>query len=278
MNATLYIVGTGPGDPQLLTLKAAHVIRNSPVIVAPRGSRNGPSTALSIIEQIVQTGDKTVIQVHFPMKKIKTGREPDPEVRAAWNFAAKQVLHHLERGLDVCFPTLGDPAIYSTGYYLYDTICVIKPDVSVRFVPGIPAMSSCSAVIGEPICLGDEMVAVVPATFSDERLRDILLNFDTIVLMKVHRVLDRLVELLGSIDLLDRSVLVERAGTDEEMAYTSIESIKRPPHYYSTIIVRKNGNGRRPMVHKRSTGSRSNHSAESAFGLTTAVARRSSRI
>lgn len=245
MSGTLHIIGTGPGDPQLLTLKAADVIKNCPVIIAPRGSQNGESTALSIVEQVVAIEDKVIAQVHFPMRKVKAGQEPDPDIRAAWNHAAELVLHHLDRGQDVCFPTLGDPAIYSTGYYLYDTISDLRPDVEVRFVPGIPAMSSCSAILAEPICLGDEMVAVVPATFSDERLRDILLRFDTIVLMKVHRVLDRLIDLLRAVDLLDRSVLVERAGTAEEKAYTSIELIDRQPHYYSTIIVRKNGGRRR---------------------------------
>jgi len=241
MNGTLYIIGTGPGDPQLLTLKAASVLKNSPVIIAPRGSENGASTALSIIEQIVSTDDKTITRVHFPMKKVKTGQEPDPDIRAAWNHAAKQVLHHIDQGHNVCFPTLGDPAIYSTGYYLYDTISELRPDVDVCFIPGISAMSSCSATLAEPICLGDEMVAIVPATFSDERLRDILLKFDTIVLMKVHRVLDRLINLLGATELLDRSVLVERAGTTEEMTFKALGLIDRQPHYYSTIIVRKNG-------------------------------------
>lgn len=244
MSGTLHIIGTGPGDPQLLTLKAAEIVKTSPVIIAPRGSENGVSTALSIINEVVPTNGKTIIQAHFPMKKIKAGKEPAPEVRTAWNRAAEQVLYHLDQGQDVCFPTLGDPAIYSTGYYLYDTVCDLRPGVKVQFTPGIPAMSSCSAALAEPICLGDEMVAVVPATFSDERLCDILDRFDTIVLMKVHRVIDRMIELLRNAGLLDHSVLVERAGTDREKAFNSLEKIEGQPHYYSTIIVRKNGKDR----------------------------------
>ena len=241
MNGTLHIVGTGPGDPQLLTLKAAAVVKNSPVIIAPRGSVNGESTALSIVEAVVDTTEKIIVRAHFPMKKVPRGEKADPEVREAWHHAANLVLSHLDLGRDVCFPTLGDPAIYSTGYYLYDTICELRPDVHVSFVPGIPAMSSCSASLAEPICLGDEMVAVVPATFSDERLQDILARFDTIVLMKVHRVLDRLIPLLQTESLLDHSTLVERAGTDREKSFKSLEEIEGQPHYYSTIIVRKNG-------------------------------------
>lgn len=240
MNGTLYIVGTGPGDPQLLTLKAVRTIERCPVIIAPRGSKTGSSTALAIISEAVSVAGKTIVELHFPMKKVRSGHEPAPEILAAWRHAAQQALHHLDQGLDVCFPTLGDPAIYSTGYYLYETICGIRDDAQVIFIPGVPAMSSCSAALASPICLGDEMVAVVPATFSDERLRDVLERFDTVVLMKVHRVIDRIVDLLRDVGLINRAVLVEKAGTDSERTCAELERIVEPPHYYSTIIVRKN--------------------------------------
>ena len=248
MSGTLYIIGTGPGDPQLLTLKAVHIVENCPVIIAPHGSKKGGSTALAIIEEVVSVAGKTVIQIHFPMKKIRNGHEPAPEILAAWRHAAEQTLHYLDQGLNVCFPTLGDPAIYSTGYYLYETICGIRDEVKVEFVPGVPAMSSCSAALASPICLGDEMVAVIPATFSDDRLRDVLERFDTIVLMKVHRVMNRIVELLKSADLVDRAVLVEKAGTAGQRTCMRIDQLEEAPHYYSTIIVRKNPSTVRTLI------------------------------
>jgi len=248
MNGTLYIIGTGPGDPDLLTLKAVKVVESCPVIFAPRGSKNGSSTALAIISQTVSCERKKVVELHFPMKKIRTGHEPAPEILAAWRHAAEQILSHLEGGLDVCFPTLGDPAIYSTGYYLYETIAGLRDDVKVEFVPGVAAMSSCSAALATPICLGDEMVAVVPATFSDERLKEVLERFDTIVLMKVHRVIDHLVEVLSSVGLLERAVLVEKAGTSGERTISRLDQISEPLHYYSTIIVRKNPSTVRTLI------------------------------
>lgn len=248
MSATLHIIGTGPGDPELLTLKAINVIQSCPVIVAPRGAKEGNSTALSIIAQAVSVSDKTLVELHFPMKKIHTGSDPDPEVLAAWRQAAETVLQFIDRGLSVCFPTLGDPAIYSTGYYLYETICGLREDIRVSFVPGVAAMSSCSAALATPICLGDEMVAIIPATFSDERLRGVLDQFDTIVLMKVHRVLERIVKLLGAADLLNRAILVERAGTTDERIFPLLDGIEQQPHYYSTIIIRKNPCSVRTLV------------------------------
>ncbi len=239
MTAKLYIVGTGPGDPELLTIKAVQTAAACPVIVSPRGSESGRSTALTILGNAVSLEGKQLIELYFPMKKIHTGKEPAPDVLVAWHHAAETVLGFLDEGKDVCFPTLGDPAIYSTGYYLYETLCSIRADVLVSFIPGIPAMSSCSAAMAVPICLGDEMVAVVPATFSDDRLEEVLRTFDTIVLMKVHRVLDRLTELLARCGLLDHAVLVERAGSATETVHHRIDRIAGQPHYYSTIIVRK---------------------------------------
>ena len=243
MHPTLHIIGTGPGDPQLLTIKALNILNKCQAIVAPKGTQNGHSTALSIVSQIVPVEEKEVYELYFPMKKIKAGSEPCREVREAWLQAAKQILSLLDQGKDVAFPTLGDPAIYSTGYYLYDTLLGLRPDINVLFYSGISAMSSCSAETAIPICLGNEMLAVIPATFSDERIRQTLRDFDTIVLMKVHRVLDRLCLLLREAGLLDKAVFIERAGMEGERIIRDLSQIPENPHYFSTMIVRRNGRG-----------------------------------
>jgi precorrin-2/cobalt-factor-2 C20-methyltransferase len=242
MQATLSIIGIGPGDPDLLTIKALNVLRRCPVIATPKASRHGHSTALSIVRQALPAGEmsgKEIVELHFPMKKIHLGQEPDPEVLQAWQDSADRIFAVLSQGRDVAFPTLGDPAIYSTGYYLYATILERHPEVRVQFVPGISAMSSCSATTQTPICLGDDMLAVIPATFSDSRLRQILETFDTIVLMKVHRVIDNLIALLSELNLLDKATLVERVGMADERVLGDLSALDGQVHYFSTIIVRK---------------------------------------
>ena len=239
MKSKLYIIGTGPGDPELLTLKAINTLKKSTVIISPKGSANGSSTALSIISSVIPLENKQVEELYFPMKKIRSGQTPAPEVSKAWLAAAETVLKHIDKGTDVAFPTLGDPAIYSTGYYLYETICEIRQDIDVVFVPGIPAMSSCSASTATPICLGDEMVAVIPATFPNDRLKEVFMMFDTIVLMKVHRVIERISLLIDECNLTDCAVLVEQAGTANERIVHNIKTLDHPPHYFSTMIIRK---------------------------------------
>jgi precorrin-2/cobalt-factor-2 C20-methyltransferase len=241
MQSTLYIIGTGPGDPELLTVKAMNALKKCPVFVTPKGSPNGNSTALAIVRQAIDTRDKEILELHFPMKKIRIGSTPISEVREAWQNAARTVLSLLAQGKDVAFPTLGDPAVYSTGYYLYENIMEINPRATVKFISGITAMSSCSAATAIPVCLGDEMLAIIPATFKDHRLRQTLEVFDTVVLMKVHNVIPHLCEVLGELKLLDKSVLVERAGMEDERVITDLTTIAEPPHYFSTIIVRKKG-------------------------------------
>lgn len=239
MRSTLFIVGTGPGDPELLTIKAVNTIRRCPAVAAPKGSIKGSSTALSIVEQAVDVSDKEVFELYFPMKKVRLGEKPLPEIEAAWQKAAETILSLLEDGKDVVFPTLGDPAIYSTGYYLYETICSLRPDVQVEFVSGISAMSSCSASTATPVCLGDDLLAVVPATFSEERIKKALLEYDAIVLMKVHRVMDRVCRLLRETGLTSNAVYVEKAGMAEQRIINDLSKVPENPHYFSTIIVRK---------------------------------------
>jgi precorrin-2/cobalt-factor-2 C20-methyltransferase len=250
-DATLHIIGTGPGDPELLTLKALKTLTACPVIAAPKASPSGSSTALAIISQAVDLDGKTVFELYFPMKKIRAGKAPEEEVSRAWRAAAATIIACLDQGFDVAFPTLGDPAIYSTGYYLYDTLLSMRPDIRVRFHAGIPAMSCCSAETAMPICLGNEMLAVVPATFSDERLRSTLEEFDTIVLMKVHRVLPRICRLLEETGLLAKAVLIERAGMEGERIIRDLSTIPENPHYFSTMIIRRNGGFQAPWSRDR---------------------------
>jgi precorrin-2/cobalt-factor-2 C20-methyltransferase len=239
MKPTLYIVGTGPGDPELLTIKAVNALNRCQVLVTPKGSPNGNSTALSIVRQAIDTSAKEVVEMYFPMKKIHIGSEPETEIKEAWRDAAQTVLSLIEQGKNVAFPTLGDPAVYSTGFYLYENVLELKPETEIVFISGITAMSSCSSATAIPVCLGDEMLAVIPATFKDQRLRQTLETFDTIVLMKVHKVLPHLCNLLSDLELIDKAVLVERAGMEDERVISDIRSISAPPHYFSTIIVRK---------------------------------------
>lgn len=240
MVGTLHVVGVGPGDPELLTMKAVRLLKEAAVWLVPKANREGDSTALNILAQVVDPAGKEVLAHHFPMLKIRMNQPPAPEVAAAWRAAAELVRERLAAGQDVVFPTLGDPAIYSTGFYLCETLLELAPQARVEIIPGVSAMGSAAASIRQPLCLGDDRLAVLPATFENGRLRETLENFETVVLMKVHRVMDRLVPLLAEMRLLDKAVLVEKSGQEGELISRDLKAAgRREMHYFSTIIIRK---------------------------------------
>ena len=242
MKGTLYVVGVGPGDPELMTLKAVRILEHCGVWLAPTAKKDGESTALGIAEGVVARRDKEIITHHFPMKKVRMGQAPDSEVKTAWDAAAARIVGHLQAGRDVAFPPLGDPAIYSTGFYVCETLFALAPDLPVEIIPGVSSIGASAAAAGQPLCLGDDRLVVIPATFENGRLRETLEQFDSVVLMKVHRVMDRLVPLLTEMNLLDKAVLVERSSQGGQRIRRDLTTALQPnnePHYFSTIIVRK---------------------------------------
>lgn len=240
MNGTFYIVGVGPGDPNLLTLLAVQILRRCPVWLVPRAGGGRESTALKIAAKAVETRNREIISHTFPMKKIHMDLPPEPEVSQAWQEAAQIVVHHLRAGRDVAFPTLGDPAVYSTGFYVHDTLRQLYPEIKARIIPGVSSLGASAAAAGRPLCQGDDRLMVLPATYENGMLRESLEQFDTVVLMKVHRSLERICGLLEEMGLLDRAVLVERTSQAGECVVHDLRAAAtRPCHYFSTIIVKK---------------------------------------
>lgn len=240
MQGTFYVVGVGPGDPQLMTLKAAKILDRCAVWFVPSAFENGGSMALKIASGAVSSEGKTILSHRFPMKQVLRGESPDPEVKNAWQQAAKTIMAALGDGYDVVFPTLGDPAIYSTGFYVCETLQEYGSPFAVEIVPGVSAIGASSAAAALPLCLGDERMVVIPATFANEKIKDLLRLSDVVVFMKVHNVMARLVGLLEELGLVDNAVLVERCSLGDQKIWTDVrEAVGRDIHYFSTMVVRK---------------------------------------
>lgn len=240
MNGTFYVVGVGPGDPELMTIKAAKILDEAPAWLAPSASKDGASTALTIATGAVRPDGKNILIHHFPMKKIHMGETPDPEVQDAWNKAAIWVNEQLAEGHDVALPTLGDPAIYCTGFYVCETLLAANPDAKVEIIPGISAIGATAAAAKIPLCLGDDELVVIPAVFENSKIREVLEQFNAVVFMKVFKSMDRLVPILEELGLLDKAVLVERTSMVDQKVHRDLKAIVgKELHYFSTLIVRK---------------------------------------
>ena len=248
----LYLVGIGPGDPELMTCKAVRVLEQTPVWVAPKAKENGTSSAVQIASGQVELNGKTVLELCFPMKKVYLGQKQDPELSQKWREAAEVVLAHLDQGEDVAFPTLGDPSLYSTAFYLLAKLQEFQPELRVSIIPGITAMAACSARVNSPLGLGDDVVSIVPAAFDDDRLRKILQTFDAVVLMKVFRKMPRIIALLDELGLTDKAVLIERCGMDGQKIYRDVrEALDKDLHYFTTLLVRKRQIGAHAEAQRR---------------------------
>lgn len=240
MQGTLYIVGVGPGDPDLLTIKALKTLEKCPVWIAPKAHSEGESTALSIVTEHVGMADKDIVTHRFPMKPVQRAEDADETLVKAWNEAAKIVIDHLNKGHDVAFPTLGDPAIYSTGFYVCEALADAGYEGEIKVIPGVSSVGTTAASAKTPLCLGDERLLVLPATFENGEVASLLKTVDAVVFMKVYRVLDKMIEVLEAENLIDQATLVERAGCSDERVWTDIRQAASEEnlHYFSTLIVR----------------------------------------
>jgi len=240
MQGTFYVVGVGPGDPQLMTLKAANTLKKCDTWFVPSAFENGGSMALKIVEGVVDSSGKNILNHRFPMKQVQRGKEPDEELKTAWQEAAKTIMEYLDSGKDVVFPTLGDPAIYSTGFYVCETLQEYGAPFKLEIIPGVSAIGATSATSAMPLCLGDERLVVIPATFEDDKIKELLALSDVVVFMKVFKVMDKLVALLDELGLVEKAVLVERCSLEDQRVWTDIrQAVGEEIHYFSTMVVRK---------------------------------------
>ena len=230
----LIAVGVGPGDPELLTLKGARLIREADVVVTPIGDRSESSIAHGIIRDLVDPERQQLLTQVYPMKK-------DPaEMQASWQASAAEVAQLVRAGKTLVFITIGDPLLYSTFLYLYRILRADYPDIAIELVPGISSIFAAAAAAGVPLGLAADRIAVLPATFEEEKLRQTLIDFDTVVLMKVHRVFDRVYALLVELGLERQGVWVRRVGSRDEEVVTDLASlVGKKLDYLSLLIVRK---------------------------------------
>lgn len=227
---TLYGVGIGPGDPELLTLKAARVIGAVPVVAVPVARPDGRSYALDVVGGMLRP-DQEILKLLFPMLK-------DANAKASYRrAAAESVLAVLRTGRDVAFLTEGDPLFHSTFIYLLAELPAGTPLV---VVPGISSVHAAAAQAQLPLVNAGQRLAILPVTFEDEAaLRETLRTFDTVVLMKFHRDLDRLLDLLDELGLTGCAVIVERASHADGRVIRDVRSTRGGElHYLSLMIVR----------------------------------------
>jgi precorrin-2/cobalt-factor-2 C20-methyltransferase len=231
----LFAVGVGPGDPELLTLKAVRILGAADVIVAPTGSAEAASYALGIVAEHLDRNRQLVLERVFPMSR------DEQELQPHWEATASEVAGHIRVGRTVAFITIGDPLLYSTFLYLLRILRERYADIAVEVVPGITSVSAAAAAAGLPLGMAAERLAILPATHEAAGLRQTLCDFDCVVLMKVSRVFDQVYALLVELGLEQQAVFVRRVGSPAEEVVTDLATlVGKQLDYLSLLIVRKN--------------------------------------
>ena len=233
MNGVFYGIGVGPGDPELLTVKAIRAMENVDVLIAPKTEKKEGSVALSIARPYLKKDVKIVYQV-FPMVKGFAENSAD-----AWEANKQEILALLREGKNVAFLTLGDPMFFST--YIYVFRLLEHEDIEIQTIPGIPAFAAIGSQMGYPIVEGDDVLSIIPATAAPEKVEKAVQAADNVVLMKVYKNFGEVTDMLSRNKMAKQAVLVSRAGLPDERVINDIEAHKEEKlNYLSTILTRKN--------------------------------------
>ena len=224
-----YGVGVGPGDPELMTLKAIRLLERCPVIAAPR-TKSGEMLALDIASAAVDLGEKTILPLYFSMERDKVVQH------AAHLAAAEAVRAHLDAGQDVAMLNLGDVSIYATYSYLMEILK--EQGYETVMVPGVPSFCAVAARLGVSLTEMNGPLHIVPGSMA---LDEVLDQPGTKVLMKSGRQMPAVLDALAARDALGKSMLVQNCGLPEEMVYADLSrSWPEGKHgYFSTVIVKE---------------------------------------
>ena len=215
-----YGVGVGPGDPELMTLKAVRVLERCPVIAAPR-TKSGEMLALDIASAAVDLGEKTIVPLYFSMERDKAVQH------AAHLAAAEAVRAHLDEGRDVAMLNLGDVSIYATYSYLMEIFK--EQGYETVMVPGVPSFCAVAARLGVSLTEMNGPLHIAPGSMVLDEV------------LKSGRQMPAVLDALAARDALGKSMLVQNCGLPEETVYADL-SQSRPEGkhgYFSTVIVKE---------------------------------------
>lgn len=223
---TLYGVGVGPGDPELMTVKAQRIISRAPVI-AYLAAPGKASTARAIAAPFFP-GDAIELVLDVPML---SEREP---AQRAYDEGATRIAAHLDQGHDIAMLCEGDPFFYGSFMYLFARLAKTYP---TTVVPGITSITAAAAAIGRPLAARDEVLKILPATISGDVLRAELAGVQSAAIIKVGRHFGKVRAILASLDLLSNAVAVENAtGVLQRVrSVADVEGDALP--YFTTILV-----------------------------------------
>lgn len=230
MTACLYGLGVGPGDPELITLKALRLLKAVPVLAYPAPEK-GDSLARAIVAEHLP-GSQIEIAIRMPMV---VSRFPAQEI---YDWAEEELGGHLAAGRDVAVLCEGDPFFYGSFMYLFGRLAERFP---VEVVPGVSSLTACAASLGAPLAARNDVLVVVPAPLPEAALAERLAKVEAAAIIKVGRHFEKVRRVLTDMGLADRARYVERAtmATQRILPLDEVDSEDVP--YFSMILLHRRG-------------------------------------
>lgn len=233
-------IGVGPGDPDLLTVKAVKAIQNADIIMCPASKEDRPSIALSVVSSLIdKTKNQEIIKLIFPMTKDRDILEQTWRKNAA--IMAEKVLS----GKNVVYLTVGDPYLYSTWIYMHKDLEEKYPEMNISVIPGIVSMFTFASKVGVSIAEGSEKVAIIPSCYDLSSVKEIAKNSETMVFLKDGRYFDQVINVLKESGFPDSSIFAigQDLGTENEvirkLTLGEVNDDTLTTKYFSILVVKR---------------------------------------
>jgi precorrin-2/cobalt-factor-2 C20-methyltransferase len=234
---TLFGIGVGPGDPELIPVKATRILDQVDRVFTASSTRNNYSMAVDIARSYIPE-DTPVETLAFPMSRDLSVKED------AWRQHARRIAGELENGLDVAFLTLGDPLTYSTYGYVLRHLQADWPHLPVVTIPGITSYQAAAAATNRPLVEGEESLLVLSGVDGGKWLKKTSKNPDNVVFLKAYRNVAGICRSLEAAGMDADSVAVANCSRDEEVVYRDLTVLEQqPPNYWTLIIAKQNHHG-----------------------------------
>ncbi|MCP4746212.1 MAG: precorrin-2 C(20)-methyltransferase [Desulfobacteraceae bacterium] len=231
---TLFGIGVGPGDPELIPVKSVRVLAEVDKVFTAASTRNDYSLAVDIVRSYIP--EKTPVEtLAFPMSNDQNVKEE------AWKKHAVTIADYLEKGMNAAFLTLGDPLTYSTYGYILRFLNACAQDIKIRTIPGITSYQAAAAATNRPLVEGDESLLVLSGVQGGNRLKTTDPKPDNVVFMKAYRNIHGICEALDDAGLIEGSIGISHCSRAEEKVHTDVCSLaEAEPNYWTLIIANRN--------------------------------------
>ncbi len=228
----LYGIGVGPGDPELITLKAVRAIEKADVIFTAASSKNSYSLAVEIATPHISDSARIEI-LGFPMTKDEGITE------AAWMENAETIAKALKQGLNAVFLTLGDPITYSTFGYILKKMKLVMPEANIETIPGITSFHAASARLNRILVEGEESLLLTSGAFGGSQLRQ-MGDIENVAIVKAYKNIGDINQALKEKELFQKGVAVSHCGREKEAVYEDLDALEaRKPDYWTLILASK---------------------------------------